>query len=398
MFRPNSLPLILLGGGLMAMAVISTDVFVPALPALAEYFGTDASVIALTLSVYLAGFALGQLAYGPLSDRFGRRPPLLSGVLIFVVASAACVVAPTIETLIAARFFQAIGACSGQVIMRAVLRDGHTPAETTRMLAYATGAMGITSAVAPVLGAYILQAFGWRLVFVLMTAYGLAAAVIVWRGFSETLEVRDPLATRPGPILRNFAFLLRDRAFAGYTTSLCFVFAVLFTYLAGGPFVFIEVLGLSPLGFGLVFPVVAVAFISGSFFAGWLATRFDPRRVYLAAAILVVGAAGVLAVLGTGPWLSVATFLGPFAVVTFGMGILMPTAYSGALAGHARIAGTASALIGVLQALASMAAGYIAGLVFDGTAAPITIQIAVFAVAMLVSFLVIVHPGRVARG
>jgi DHA1 family bicyclomycin/chloramphenicol resistance-like MFS transporter len=390
--------LILLVGGLMALAVVSTDMYVPGLPALAVYFETDPGAVAQTMSVYLAGFAIGQLAYGPLSDRFGRRPMLLVGAVVFAGASAACAAAPSIETLIVARFFQAVGACSGQVIGRAILRDRHEPAETVRMLAYATVVMGLVAAVVPATGGLILQVLGWRMVFVLMTLYGAVIALILWRGFEETLAVRDPSATRTMPMVRNFARLLRERTYAGYTVSLCFMYAALFTYLTGGPFVFIEVLGLSPFQFGLVSASIAISFISGSFMAGWLANRFDARRVYLAATGISAAAGLALAAVGASAWLSVASFVLPFSVLTFGLGILLPTGFAAALAPHARIAGTASALLGALQATAAVAAGTIAGLVFDGTAAPITTMIAVCTAAMLISFVAMVRPRRAPRG
>ena len=391
MFRPNSLSLILLSGGLIAFGPLSTDMYVPALPLMSAYFGTSPSVVNLTLSIYLVGFAIGQLVYGPLSDRFGRRPALLSGMVIFLVSSGAVIVAPTIETLIVARFFQALGACSGQVIGRAMIRDLHNREETTRMLAYATVVMGLTAAVAPTMGGFISVWFSWRWIFVLLTGYGVIIGFFVWRRLPEPIARLNPHAIQPLRTMRNFGFLLRDRAFAGYLTSLCFMFAGMFSFIAGGAFVFQEVLGLKPQEFGLVFTAMATTFIVGLLITGRVSRRIDPHRIYgLAISGAALGAVLVAIVAVSGPSGAVVLVL-PWMIVTFCMGFVMPLGYAAALAPHPQLAGTASALLGASQSASSAAAGYLAGKTFNGTALPMGLMIAAFTILAFLSFFMIVR-------
>lgn len=391
MFRPNSLSLILLSGGLIAFGPLSTDMYVPALPLMSAYFGTSPSVVNLTLSIYLVGFAIGQLVYGPLSDRFGRRPALLSGMVIFLVSSGAVIVAPTIEALIVARFFQALGACSGQVIGRAMIRDLHSREETTRMLAYATVVMGLTAAVTPTMGGFISVWFSWRWIFVLLTGYGFVIGFFVWRRLPEPIARLNPHAIQPLRTMRNFGLLMRDRTFAGYLTSLCFMFAGMFSFIAGGAFVFQEVLGLKPQEFGLVFTAMATTFIVGLLITGRVSRRIDPHHVYgLAISGAALGAVLVAIVAASGPNSAVVLVL-PWMIVTFCMGFVMPLGYAAALAPHPQLAGTASALLGASQSASSAAAGYLAGKTFNGTALPMGLLIAAFTILAFLTFFMIVR-------
>lgn len=391
MFRPSSLSLILLSGGLIAFGPLSTDMYVPALPSMSAYFGTSPSVVNLTLSLYLVGFAIGQLVYGPVSDRFGRRPALLVGLSVYFVSTCAVMLSPTIETLIVARFFQALGACSGQVIGRAIIRDLHDREGSTRMLAYATVVMGLTSAVSPTMGGFISVWLSWRLIFVLLAVYGLVIGVLVWRRLPEPIARLNPHAIQPLKTMRNFGFLLRDRAFAGYLTSLCFMFAGMFSFIAGGSFVFQEVLGLKPQEFGLVFTAMAATFIVGSLITGRVSRRIDPHRIYgLAISGAALGAVLVAIIAASGPGGAVVLVL-PWMLVTFCMGFVMPLGYAAALAPHPQLAGTASALLGASQSAASAFAGYLAGKTFDGTALPMGLLIGTFTTLAFVTFFLIVR-------
>ena len=399
MFKPNSLTLILLTGGLMAAGPLATDMYLPSLPSLTAVFATSVSMVTLTLTVYLAGYAVGQLTVGPFSDRFGRRPGLVIGMSLFAAASLACVFAPNIESLIAARFFQALGACSGQVVGRAAIRDLHDRAGVTRMFAYTMVIMGLSSMVSPLIGGYLSVWIGWRSIFVVLAIFGLIMAITVQRNFDESLAKANPLATRTGPMVRNFARLLRTRTFAGYTLSLCLIFSTLFTYLAGSSFVFIDVFGMAPQEFGLVFPAMAGTSVIGSLLTGRLAKRFEIPAMYgvAAAGAAAGGLALVIVTLAGG---GIVPHVVALSVVSFFLGILIPVGYAGALAPHPEMAGTATSLIGVLQSSFAMVAGYVVGVLFDGTPLPMSAMMAVLATLSLLSFLFVVQPfrSRVAEG
>lgn len=396
MFRPSSISLILLTGGLIAFGPLSTDMYVPALPLMSAYFGTSPSVVNLTLSIYLVGFAIGQLVYGPFSDRFGRRPALLSGMVVFLISTCAVIVSPTIEVLIAARFFQALGACSGQVVGRAIIRDLHDRDGTTRILAYATVVMGLTAAVAPTLGGFIAVWLSWRLIFVLLALYGVLIGYFVWRHLPEPIAQLNEHAIQPLKTLRNFRVLLRDRIFAGYLTSLCFMFAGMFSFIAGGAFVFQDVMGLEPQEFGFVFTAMASTFIVGLLITGRVAQRINPHRVYgLAISGAAVGALLVGIIAASEPN-SVIVLVLPWLLVTFCMGFVMPLGYAAAMLPHPQLAGTASALLGASQSASSAFAGYLAGRTFDGTALPMGVLIAAFTGLAFMSFFIIVRRGAAA--
>ncbi len=395
MFRPNSISLIFLSGGLLALGPLTLDMYIPALPGLAPSLGTTASLVQLTISVFLIGFAVGQLIYGPLADRFGRRPAMMGGLVLFGLASIVCLFAPNIETLIVARFFQALGVSAGQVISRAIIRDRHEGSDTSRMLAYATVFIGVASATLPVAGSFLSVWFGWRVVFAIHLGVSAGFLLLIWFGFEETIRRRDPAATRIGPMARNIVRLLADRTFSAYMASLSFMLGAALAFITGSSFVFVEVFGLQPQNFGFVFTGVAGSFAVGSLVAGRLVRRFEARHLFVGAGILVAVMGVVLeAVVLTGQ-AGVYSMTGPFMAMTFGMGFVLSLGIAGALAPHSEMAGTASAVLGFVQGAAAAAGGALVGFLFDGTALPMATTIAVLALGVPVSFLIIA-PRRAA--
>ncbi|HJN04835.1 MAG TPA: multidrug effflux MFS transporter [Alphaproteobacteria bacterium] len=389
MFRPNSLTLILLVGGLAASGPLSTDMYVPAMPSLTDDLGTSVGMVTLTLSLYLWAFALGQLVFGPVSDRFGRRPALLGGLTLYTAASVACALAPNIETLIAARSVQALGACSGQVLSRAIIRDLHEGTTGTRVLAHTTVIMGLSSMFAPVGGGYLTVWADWRAVFWALTGYGVIFGLVVAFGFKESLARPDVNAIQPLRMLRSFAYLIRNRTFSGYTFSLCFLFAMLYTFISSGPFVFIGIYGLAPQEFGLIFTAIASTFIVASLITGRISHRVGPRRIY-GTAILATAAGGVaLALAASGPYAGVVTIVAPMMVISCSMGFLMPVAFATAMAPHPRMAGMASALIGALISGFGAAGGALAGWAFDGSAMPMGLLIGLYCVLAMATFFLV---------
>ena len=206
--RRDSVALIPLLALLTAISPLSTDMFLPSLPSMIVVFHTDAAEVQLTLSVYLFGFAAAHLFYGPTADRFGRRPALLAGLALYVAASFACIFAPSIELLIAARFMQAIGASAGPVLGRTIVRDLHSREQAARMLSYVSMTMGLAPTIAPVIGGYLQTAFDWRATFVCLATLGVAIMLAVWSLLGETLASPDLQALQPRRMLGNLGALL----------------------------------------------------------------------------------------------------------------------------------------------------------------------------------------------
>lgn len=340
---------------LVALGPLSTDLYLPSLPTLAQVFAADAARVQLTLSVFLAGFACAQLAYGPLSDRFGRRPVLLGGLALYFVGSLGCLAANSIEMLIGARFVQALGACAGPVLGRAIVRDVWGGADAARVIAYVSGAMAIAPLVGPTLGGFLTVLFGWRANFAVLVLFSAVQGMFVLRLLAESNMHKDPHAINPRRMLANFGRLLADRNYVGYLLCLAFSYSALFAFISGSAFVLIERHGLSPQVYGMSFGLVVLGYIIGTTFSGRLVRRFGSER------LLVVGAViGALA--GSSMWAlslagvdTIAAILAPMFFCTLATGMVMPNAIGGALAPYPKMAGIASALMGFGQmALAAL--------------------------------------------
>jgi MFS transporter, DHA1 family, multidrug resistance protein len=345
---------------------MSIDIYLPSLPEMTRVFATDVSGAQLTLSVFAAIIAVAQLVYGPLSDRFGRRPVLLAGVSVYVVGSVLCIWAGSITALIAFRAIQAAGACAGPVVARAVVRDLFGREQGARMMALLAAFMSVAPAVAPMVGG-LLIAWGWWSNFAVMALFGALVVTSSWLILAETIKEPDPLALRPMRILTAMHTLVGDRTFIGNALATGFVYISLFSYVSLSSFVVIDVLGVRPEHFGYAFAAPVLCFMTASTLAARLSHRVPLERTIRIGVALGAVAALVMLAFALLHIQTIATVVGPVAVTMFGVGLVLPNSTAVALSGHPRIAGSASALLGAMQMSMGSLAGWIAGELFDGT-------------------------------
>lgn len=341
--------LTLILGALSAFTPLAVDMYLPGLPALERTLATDSGGVQRTLSVFFLGLAIGQLVLGPLSDRYGRRGPLLVGNLLFIAASIACALAPTIDSLIAARFVQAFGSCAGMVISRAMVRDLFEPREGARVMSLLMLVTGVAPILAPLLGGYILAVFDWHAIFWLMAGIATLVMIAARLWLRETRGPQPDMRLTFGSALRVYADLLTTRRYMGYALASGFGLGGLFSYIAASPFVFIDLFHLSPQAFGWVFGINAVGIIGFSQVNRALLRRFTLDEV-LIVALFVMASAGLLLLVCTafsiggiwGVWL-------PLFLYITSLGAVLPNAGASAMAAEAHRAGSAAALIGTLQ-------------------------------------------------
>jgi DHA1 family bicyclomycin/chloramphenicol resistance-like MFS transporter len=358
--------LLLVLGALTAFGALSIDMYLPSLPTIQDELATSATAVQLTLAAFMAGLGLGQLAYGPLSDRFGRRRPLIVGVVLYVLASAACAFAPSIEWLIALRFLQAVGGASGPVIARAVVRDLYKGREVARVLSLLMLVMGAAPILAPILGGWVLGFAGWRAIFTVLAVIGVVALV-----FSVVVIPRTSPhaghAGSPGSLGTNLRAVLGDRRFIFATLAGGFSQSGMFAYISGSPFVFMEIHHVSPDRFAWLFGLNALGLIAASQINRRLLSRFSPARIALAAALVMVLAGTVLVGLGVTGTGSVPTIAPTLFLFITSLGFVGPNMTALALENHGARAGVASAVLGAVQFATSAGASSLVGVLNDGT-------------------------------
>jgi DHA1 family bicyclomycin/chloramphenicol resistance-like MFS transporter len=338
------------------------------------------------VTLFLMAFAASQLVYGPLSDRFGRRWVLIGGLGLYAVAGLACALASTIGVLIGARVLQALGGGTGPVVARAVIRDLYDRERAARVFSYMGMFQSLNPMLAPILGGYVHEAFGWRAIFFVLAGAGVLLVALMIVGVPETNVRRDPTALQPGQLGRNVAELLTDRSYVAYVAVNALMFGGQFAFISGSSFVLIGVLGVSPSAFGLCFGSVAVGIMTGTFLSGRFGARIGLDRTILAGTTLGATGGLVQAALSWSGILTVAAVIVPMFVFAIGLGLTLPNGMAGAVGPFSRMAGLASAVAGFLQmtgaALYSVAVGHF----YDGTARPMTSAIAVAGVAALACF------------
>lgn len=381
--RRLRLRLALILGGLTAFAPLSIDMYLPGLPALGDDLSASASSVQLTLTACMAGLAVGQLVAGPLSDRLGRRPPLLAGVGGYTIASALCAIAPTVWALAGLRFVQGATGAAGIVIARAIVRDTHEGTALVRFFSMLMLVTGLAPILAPVIGGQVLELTTWRGIFLVLTGIGVLLFAAAALGLRETLPPARRRTDGVRGTARTMGALLRDRHFLGFALSGALAFGALFTYVAGSPFVLQDLYGASPQAFSVIFAINSIGIVSFGQINGRLAGRV-PAMTMLRIGVTAMAIAGiaVLVVVAIGS-LPLIALLVPLWVLVANMGLVFPNTTALALAGHPEAAGSASALIGVLQFVIGAIAAPVAGIAGEGTAVPMGIGVAAFALLAL---------------
>ncbi|OUC98109.1 multidrug effflux MFS transporter [Streptomyces swartbergensis] len=395
--RRTGLLVTFLLGALTAVPPLAMDMYLPALPEVTRALHAPAATVQLTLTTCLAGMALGQLVVGPMSDRWGRRRPLLAGLAVFVVATVLCALAPTVELLVAFRLAQGLAGAAAIVIARAVVRDLYDGMAMARFFSTLMLISGVAPIVAPLIGGQVLRVTDWRGVFVVLTGIGILIGALVWTRLPETLPPAQRHSGGVGEALRAMRGLLADRSFAGYTLTGGFAFAALFAYISASPFVIQEIYGASPQTFSLLFGVNSVGLVLvGQINGKVLVGRVSLDRVLGIGLAIVITAATALLLMSLGVFGEVP--LAPVAVALFvlmsAMGITLPNTQALALMRTKHAAGSASALLGTSSFLIGAIASPLVGVAGEDTAVPMAVVQLAAALVALACFVGMCRPWK----
>ncbi|MFF7734954.1 Bcr/CflA family efflux MFS transporter [Streptomyces sp. NPDC007984] len=399
--RRTGLLVTFLLGSLTAVPPLAMDMYLPSLPEVTRSLHAPAATVQLTLTACLAGMALGQLVVGPMSDRWGRRRPLLAGLAVFVVATVLCALAPTVELLVALRLAQGLAGAAAIVIARAVVRDLYDGMAMARFFSTLMLISGVAPIVAPLIGGQILRVTDWRGVFAVLTVIGVLIGVLVWTRLPETLAPAERHGGGVGEALRSMRGLLADRSFTGYMLTGGFAFAALFAYISASPFVIQEIYGASPQTFSLLFGVnsvglVVVGQINGKILVG----RVSLDRVLGIGLAIVITAATALLLMSLGVFGEVG--LVPVAAALFvlmsAMGIALPNTQALALMRTKHAAGSASALLGTTSFLIGAVASPLVGVAGEDTALPMAVVQLAAALVALGCFMGMCRPWKKESG
>jgi MFS transporter, DHA1 family, multidrug resistance protein len=386
--KPKSVGFTVILGVLAALLPLSIDLGLPALPAIGTSLNASPAAVGLTLSLFMAGYAVSQLVFGPLSDRYGRKPVLLAGCGIFAFTSFACAIAPSINALLAWRFFQGAGAGAGMTLMLAMVRDLFEGATARVQLSYINLVINIAPIIAPTIGVGILALSNWRGIYGVLAVGGLVLILVIALGLDESIKNRDVNALKPHRLIGNYLRVLNNRVFIGYALVDALSFGCLFAYVAGSSLVMIDVLGLSTTTYGLIFASTGIGIVTGSFLSGLLNNRGVPSAKLLGFGLVIAASSAiVLLVVSVSGAAQLLTLLPPIVMNTFCYGLIAPNAIHHALHSVKDTAGSAAAVIGFLEMLGGALASILIGFLFDGHTVNVMSEVmALFAIASLFTY------------
>lgn len=344
-----------------ALSPFSIDMYLSAFPMMADYFDTTVAQVSVTLSSYFVGLASGQLLYGPLMDRFGRKKPLLLGLFIYILASIACIFSSTVDQLIGLRFIQAIGGCSASVAAFAMVRDLFSPKESARVLSTLVLILGVSPLLAPTIGSYLATYFGWTAVFVALAIGSFILFTVIILYLPETHKGDVAHVLRPLPILKNYFSILKEPVFYTYALAGAMAFSGLFVYLAASPTIFMEIFKVSEQTYGWIFAFIAAGLIATSQLNVVLIKKFSNEQILIGAISMIVFTSLVFFICAYNGWYNLYSVIGTMFVFLSCMGLSNPNSNALAMAPFGSKAGSAASMIGFLQmgigAVASVCVG-----------------------------------------
>lgn len=389
---PHPALLVVILGALTAISPFAIDMYLPALPMIADDLGTSVARVSLSLSSYFIGLAIGQLFYGPLLDRFGRKKPVYGGLAVYMLAALACTQAESAGALVALRFLQAAGGCAAQVAAMTMVHDFFPEKERSRIISLMMLVLGVAPLLAPSIGGFVSAQWGWEAVFIILAVIAGAIMAAARLLLPEGHKPDPSISLHPGPVFATFGTILRERVFYTYATAGALSFAGLFTYVAGSPIIFMDVFGVSPQVYGGVFAVLSVGFITGSQLNIRLLKRFGNAQIFRAA-ILSQAFWATLFLAGTlAGVMNIYLAVGCLFMLLGSVGISYPNAATLALAPFNRNAGSAAALLGFIQICGGAAASSMIGVFNTSTLLPV---VAVLSATACAAALVTVLGARI---
>lgn len=378
-------PILLLVAAFLMLQPLSTDLYLASLPGLATYFNAPPATVQLTLSMFVMAFGGAQLIIGPLSDRFGRRPVVIAGLSLYVVASLLCAASPTIDLLIAARFLQALGCCSAIIIARAIVRDAYAPEDSSRVVARASTWLSLAPLTGPILGSYLQVTFGWRAAFVALSLLSAAITAAVIMRLPETNQHKNTRATEWGGLVDNYKLVLWSREFWANALPGALSYGSIFAFISGSSPVLIGILGVPTQWFGYCFAIGVSGYMGGTILCRRLLTMFGPA-VTLRIGTTMSLAAGALFLMAVGFGVSHWSLVVGAMFLTMGAhGVNFPISQSGSVTPFPKQAGTAAGLMGALYMSVAFAVGTAVGGSYNGTLLPLAVLACTLGTAIFVS-------------